>query len=183
MEKKENELVTIEQVHDISDVTVWDNCPLIGYLTGDGRINDPLEFAEFFIDKIPVYNCFVPKPIVDEYVFNNNGRRRSSTKEINFIKKFQNEDRILYLNDFPLGPKVKKRAKKLQEDHGINKADWNVLAWGIELCDYFGSSAVVSNDIRGLAKLWNKLSCWGVVDKSKLGFFLRRGLDLYERFV
>jgi len=179
-----NGLSTIEDIHNLYDVTVWDNCPLTGHLTGgkNGRVNDALKFAKFFIDKIPLYNCFVPELVFDEYVFEGDNRWKLSKKRINLIKKFQSEDRVLYVDDFPLGPKVKKRTKKLQEDNGINKTDWSVYAWAVELSDYFGSATIISNDIRGLARLWRAYVHKKIITPRKLGFVIRKELDLYERF-
>jgi len=183
MEK--NELLTIKQVHELYDVTVWDNCALQGYLTDGkkGSVRDSLKFAEFFIDKIPIYGCFIPELVMKEYTFRKNLEWKLNEKKVNLIKKFQSEERVLCVKDFPIGPKVKKGAQKLEENYGINKTDWSICAWAIELSKFFDSAAIISNDIRGLAKLWKGLVCKGIIDKENLGFFPRKELDLYERFI
>ncbi len=183
-----NKLVNIKEVHRLYDATVWDNCALNGCLPKNqkGRIKDSSKFAEFFIDKIPLYPCFVPESVKNEYIFGMNPNAIKNTKTGKLIQKFQSEDRILSIENLPLGQKVKEveyYCERLKEKYGISKTDSMMCAWTYELSNFFGSAAIISIDIKGIAKFWKELVQDNKINPLKVGFFPRRGLDLYEKFV
>lgn len=179
----QNKLVTLEQIHK-NYVTVWDTCALIGYLPQNRKkgIRDTSEFADFFMDKIHIYACFIPESVKKEYTFGKSENLIKNTKRGKLIKKFQSEDRILSVEDFPLGPKVKKADfyDRFGKKYGISKTDSLVFAWAFELSRFFDSAAIISNDIKGLSKFWEKFISKKNITRQQLGFFSRERLDLYK---
>ena len=181
------ELINIKEVHRLFNVTIWDNCALNGYLPENkGKsVDDASEFAEFFINKIPLYPCFIPELVKNEYIFGMNPNSIKNTKKGKLIQKFQSEDRILSIEDLPLGQKVKEvdcYCKRLKEKYGIDKTDLSGCSWTFELSNFFDSAAMISNDVKGIAKFWKELVRNNKINPRKIGFFPRRGLDLYEMF-
>jgi hypothetical protein len=179
-----NKLVSLKQIHEEYDVSVWDNCALVGYLhrKGKRRVNDDRKFAEFLLDNFSEYNCFIPEKVKEEYL----GVRYGLKLREELISKFKEEDRVLCVDDFPLGMRVKgsdKYADKLEKKYNLHTTDLRVVSWRIALSYFFGSAAIISNDIKGVGNFWKGLIKKNETDSKKFGFFPRRGLDLYEKFV
>ena len=182
---RENELVSLRQINEEYDAILWDTSALSAHLSKGRKlaIYDSSIFAGFFVGKINKYNCFIPGSVKKEYIGGRNINWLKRTKEGKLIQEFEDTDRVLYISDSPLGPKVKERARELEKKWGVNKVDWRIISWGYELSNFFYSSAIISNDINHLGRLWDTLVRKGIIYKEKVGFFPRKELDLYERFV
>jgi len=180
------ELVDIGQIDKRYDVIILDAGPLMSYLpiNGGDSVDDEEKFAEFFIDKISLHNCFLPKLVEEEYVNGRNENWIKNTKQGKLIMKFQNERRILCVEESHFGSRVKRGdafLEKFGETYKIHPVDLRVVTGGIALSDFSNSSAIISNDIRGIGNFWNAILSTKKLTCKNLGLFIRRELDYYER--
>jgi len=181
-------LINFDELNKNYEVSVWDNCALNARLKKDnhGCINDRSSFARILLRNLPFYKgIFVPEKVMGEYSCKKNICGERDESERCLTKMFKEMDRVLSVNDFPLGPKVEKRdefLKDILEDYSIDiqETDIRLISWAMELSNFYCAPvAIISNDMKGIARFYSKLVGTKMIQPKSIGFFPRRDWDLY----
>lgn len=185
---KSKNLVNLEKINKTYQATIWDTCALTSYIKKDngGIIGDAPSFARILMRKIPLHKTiFMPNEVIEEYNLKKNGNGVKDNSEKNLAKMIKKEERILSIKDFPLGPKVEKRdkfLKKILNNYSIDiqETDIRIVSWAIELSKFYSSPvAIISNDLKGIARFRSKLIATKKISPENMGLLPRRGFDLY----
>jgi len=98
------------------------------------------------------------------------------------IITFQENDRILELNENEqiLYNIFDEKYAILKGKYKLSDVDFDFLVSGVVIAQTRESSALLSNDIRGIANAWNYILRKEKISHKKFGFVSRRGINDFE---
>jgi hypothetical protein len=183
----EREYLTLEDVLKLHRKIIFDTSALIGFLAKDEniRINDSEFFAFYLINNHKRVDYFIPQSVCMEYLYDKKGTPVKNRYRNILINKLEKEGKILCCGNTCIGLAVEDKDKsysELKSRYGLGRIDSRVFSWAQVLRDKYGKCAIISNDINGMSKFWQKLASNKIIKKNQLGFLPRVGPDLYERF-
>ena len=99
------------------------------------------------------------------------------------IRYLEDEGRILKLNEKEQGlyKNLFEKYKKCGDYYGLSEVDFNLLISGAVVAQTREPSAIISNDITGLARTWNFFLKKENISREKFGFFVREDISLFRR--
>lgn len=174
-----NELLTLEQVHDRYDITIWDGCAFMRHYTVNEHkeVEDELEFVPFLTDKLRQgYNCFIPIFVEEEYLCCDNNCLLEVRKKL--IKEFETQNKILPDCLYPSF--VEEFLEEFNKVYEISAVDLKILSYGV-MGSKFTPTSIISND-KDMCKIWKMFINHNICKIEDLGFFARRESKRYSVF-
>ena len=110
--------------------------------------------------------------------------RDVSSKRRSLIGYLKDEDKILKLNEDEqsLYKKLSEKYYKCGDYYKLSEVDFDLFLSGAVCAQTCGSSAILSNDIRGISELWKLFLKKEHIPREKFGFFVRDDISLFRKW-
>ncbi len=178
-----NKHVSLDYISEHYEVIIPDTSALRQYLMGVGQNHiEDLDFFYSLRDKMESGTiCIIPQPIIKELEKlgpKGSSRERARARLLKTYKKTQRRHSSQFNQE-------EMNFKEIENEYwqfGVSRADVSTLVYAKESIGMFGSTAIISNDIKGIARMWNHHKRDSGVPSEMLGFFPRIGRNLFEEF-
>jgi len=179
-----NKIISLDHLLNKYYVTIWDTCALSTHLNGSKTSTRDYFFIKKLTAKIKEgHICILPQAIIEEienYKSTNPFKIKAKNKLMKAYNKFSQRGKS-YFNEQDVKKEVNREFSKYAWS-GVSHADLAIFE-GAKILSRTGTpTAIISNDITGLSRVWNSYTKGAGIPNSVLGFLPRVGKSLFEVF-
>jgi len=176
--------ISLNTLFNRYNVTVWDTSAIFGYLNGTKISTTDHSLVPRLTKKLKEgHKCILPQKIIEEIKRYKNItplEAKAINELVRACGKFSPKNK-LYSLEKKIEDEIRKESKKYAW-YGISHPDLAVFECAKIFSKTGASAAIVSNDIKGISRVWRKYTEGKEIPNSALGFLARVNKDSFKVF-